>query len=125
MITLSFPRIRKITVILGVLGAIIAWIAAGPSAAGAFLTGAAISLASLHSWIRLAELLDPNAPTRPGRGSAAFLALRYVLIGVTLYVIIKYLRFNPAALIVGMLVSFGAVLVDLLFGLMLPGNKQS
>ena len=125
MIDLSFPRIRKLTVILGLLGGAITLAIAGPAAAAGFITGSAISLASFHSWVRLAEMLDPDAPNRPGRGSAVFLALRYVLIAAVLYVIVKYLRFTAAAMIVGLLVSFAAVVIDLLFGFMLPGNKQS
>ena len=125
MINLSFPRIRKLTIILGLIGGAIALATGGPAAAAGFITGAAISLASLHSWLRFAEMLDPNAPNRPGRASAVFLALRYVLIAAVLYVIVKYLRFTAAALIVGLLVSFAAVVIDLLFGFMLPGNKQS
>jgi hypothetical protein len=125
MIQLSFPRIRKLTVILGLVGGAIAFAAAGLNAAAGFITGAALSLASLHSWIRLAEMLDPAAPHRPGRASALFLALRYVVIAAALYVIVKYLRFTAAAMIVGLLVSFAAVVIDLLYGFMLPGNKQS
>jgi hypothetical protein len=125
MINLSFPRVRKLTVIFGLVGGAIAFAAAGLSAAAGFITGAAISLASFHSWVRLAEMLDPDAPTRPGRASAVFLALRYVLIAAVLYVIVKYLRFTAAAMILGLLVSFAAVVIDLLFGLVRVGNKQS
>jgi hypothetical protein len=117
MINLSFPRVRKLTVIFGLVGAAIALATGGLSAAAGFITGAAISLASFHSWVRLAEMLDPDAPTRPGRASAVFLALRYVLIAAVLYVIVKYLRFTAAAMILGLLVSFAAVVIDLLFGL--------
>jgi hypothetical protein len=125
MINLSFPRIRKLTIILGLVGGAIAIATAGLNAAAGFITGAAISLASFHSWVRLAEMLDPDAPTRPGRASAVFLALRYVLIAAVLYVIVKYLRFTAAAMIIGLLVSFAAVVIDLLFGLVQFGNKQS
>jgi len=125
MINLSFPRIRKLTVILGLVGGAIAFAAAGLNAAAGFIAGSAISLASFHSWVRLAEMLDPDAPTRPGRATAVFLALRYVVIAAALYVIVKYLRFTAAAMIVGLLVSFAAVVIDLLYCLMLPGNKQS
>jgi len=116
VIDISFPRIRRLTVILGLIGAAIAFAAGGVASAAGFLVGAAISLASLHSWIRFAEMLDPDAKSRPGRGSAAFLALRYVLIAGALYVIIKYLRFTAAAMIIGLLVSFAAVVIDLLYG---------
>lgn len=125
MIDLSFPRIRKLTIILAVIGGLIAFAAAGAASAAGFIVGAMFSLASLHSWIRLAEMLDPDAPVRPGKGAAVFLALRYVFIAGALYVIVKYLRFTAAAMIVGLLISFAAVVIDLLYGLMLPGNKQS
>ncbi len=47
-------------------------------------------------------------------GSAAFLALRYVLIGVAIYAIIEGLGSTPGALIVGLLVSFVALILELL-----------
>ena len=123
MIQLSFPRIRNLTILLGLLGSAIAWAASGwPSAAG-FLAGAAFSLASLHSWIRFAEMIDPDAPQRPGKAAGLFLALRYVLIAGALYVIVKYLRFTAAAMILGLLVSFAAVVIDLLYGYAAPSNK--
>jgi hypothetical protein len=53
-------------------------------------------------------------------GSAVFLSLRYVLIGVAIYAIIEGLGSTPEALIVGLLVSFAALTLELLWGAVGP-----
>jgi hypothetical protein len=115
MFELSFPRIRRLTLILGVGGAVAIWGARGPKEAASFLVGALLSLASFHSWMNLAESLDGSGK-RPIGASVAFLALRYVLIGGAVYVIVKFLGIAPVAMIVGLLASFAAVVVELLYG---------
>jgi hypothetical protein len=47
-------------------------------------------------------------------GSAIFLALRYVLIGVVIYAIIRGLGSSPGPLIVGLLASFAALILELI-----------
>jgi hypothetical protein len=49
-----------------------------------------------------------------------FLVLRYVLIAGAIYATIKVLKSSPTVLIIGLLVSFAAVLLDLVFGLAAP-----
>jgi hypothetical protein len=45
-----------------------------------------------------------------------FLALRFLLIGIAIYAIIEGLGSTPGALIVGLLVSFAALVLELLWG---------
>jgi len=85
----------------------------GCTAAG-FLAGAAFSLITLRSWIRLSEAV--GAGTAPSaRAHGFFLALRYVLLAVGLYVIVNVLGITPVAIIVGLLVSFTAVILGLVY----------
>jgi len=44
-----------------------------------------------------------------------FLAVRYILLAGALYVIVKVLGITPVAVVAGLLVSFAAVIVGLLY----------
>ena len=48
-----------------------------------------------------------------------FMMLRYIVIAGAAYVSMKYLGSAPAAVLIGLLVSFVAVVLDLLFGTVL------
>jgi hypothetical protein len=118
-VALSVTRITRIALALGLAGVIGAWATAGPREAAGFLVGASLSLITIRSWFKLAGDLGADGSV-PGGGAAVFLVLRYLLIAGAIYVTIKVLKSSPAVLIVGLLVSFAAVLLDLLLGLMAP-----
>ncbi|SRR5579871_1901700 len=123
MYDLSVPRVTRFTLILGAAGSIAALIGWDYRAAVGFLAGAALSLVSIRSWVRVAESLNPEGPApRSGAASAVFLALRYVLIAGAVYATMKVLGSAPAAILLGLLVSFAAVVLDLLFGTVLSKN---
>jgi len=101
--------------VLGVIGAAVVLAKMGVRDALGFLIGAGLSYFSFLSWMRLAASIGDSGK-RPATGSAIFLALRYVLIGVAIYAIIEGLGSTPGALMVGLLVSFAALALDLLWG---------
>ena len=111
----TIVRIRRLTVVIGLIGTAVVFLARGPRDAAGFLAGAAFSLTSLRSWIRLAESAGGSGSTRSARTYGLFLALRYVLLAVGLYVIVRVLGITPVATIVGLLVSFAAVIVGILY----------
>ena len=92
---------------------------AGPREAVGFLVGTTLSLITIRSWFKLAGSLGADGSV-PGGGAAVFLVLRYLLIAGAIYATIKVLKSSPTVLIVGLLVSFAAVLIDLLYGLTAP-----
>ena len=108
------------TLVLGVVGTVVVLARHGIRDAVGFLVGAGLSYLSFQSWVRLAETVG-EAGKRPATGSALFLALRYVLIGLAIYAIIEGLGSTSGALIVGLLVSFAALALELLWGAM--GSK--
>jgi hypothetical protein len=112
---ISERRVLRITVALGAAGTVLVLARHGWRDALGFLIGAGLSYLSFRSWVRLAETVGVSG-TRPARGSAMFLALRYVLIGLAIYAIIEGLGSTPGALIVGLLVSFAALALELLWG---------
>jgi hypothetical protein len=109
-------RMTRFAAVLGALGVIATLALRGPRDAVGFLIGAALSLITVRSWFTLAEAIGASGEL-PGAGSVVFLILRYGLIAGAVYATINVLRSSPLALILGLLVSFAAVLLELLFGM--------
>jgi hypothetical protein len=107
-------RIRRLTVIIGLVGTAAVFLLRGPRDAAGFLAGAAFSLITLRSWIRLSDAVATGI-VPSARRHGLFLALRYVLLAVGLYAIVNVLGITPVAIIVGLLVSFAAVILGLVY----------
>ena len=116
MIELSISRITRIAIVLGVTGVLIAMAMRGPRDAAGFLVGAGLSLITVRSWFKLADAIGSSGKL-PAAGSVVFLVVRYLLIAGAVYATIYVLRSSPAILVMGLLVSFAAVVLELLFGL--------
>ena len=112
---LILGRVRRLTVIIGLVGTAGMLLARGPRDAAGFLAGAAFSFVSLRSWIRLADAAGGGGSKRSARSYGIFLALRYVFLAGALYAIVNVLGITPVATIVGLLVSFAAVIVGILY----------
>jgi len=108
-------RIRRLTIIIGLVGTLAVLLVRGTRDAAGFLAGAAFSLISLRSWMQLAKAAAGGTPTRSARTYGIFLALRYVLLAIGLYAIVNVLGITPVATIVGLLVSFAAVILGILY----------
>lgn len=118
---ISLGRIKIFTIFIALAGAIGTLLLRGSTDAIGFLIGAGISLISLRSWIRVSDGI--GAGFRPSVGaSAVFLALRYVLIAAIIYAIVRVLGITPLAMIVGLLASFAAVILELLYQLVTPSK---
>jgi hypothetical protein len=121
---LSVTRVTRIAVALGALGVVIAGLTLGPRDGLGFLIGSILSVITVRSWFKLAHSLGADGSV-PGAGAATFLVVRYLLIAGAVYATIKVLRSSPMALILGLLVSFAAVVVELMLAMKtpkLPGN---
>jgi len=110
------PRMTRIAAVLGVAGVALTLALRGPRDSLGFLVGAVISLVTVRSWFKLAEAVGASGEL-PSAGSVLFLVLRYILIAGAIYATISVLRSNPVALILGLLVSFAAVVLEVVFGL--------
>ncbi len=112
----SLDRLKRFTILIGLVGALVTLALRGPADAAGFLGGAAFSLVSLSSWIRVSNSL--GAGFKPSVGlSGVFLALRYLLMAAAIYVIVNVLGISPVAMILGLLASFAAVILELLYQL--------
>jgi hypothetical protein len=119
VLDISERRVLRLTLVLGGVGAVAALAKHGWRDALGFAIGAGLSYLSFRSWGKLAESIGASGKA-PARGSAVFLALRYLLIGVAIYATIEGLGSTPGALIVGLLVSFAALTLELLWGAVGP-----
>ena len=109
-------RMTRFAAGIGVVGVLGTFALRGPRDAAGFLIGAILSLITVRSWFTLAEAIGASGEL-PGAGSVVFLILRYVLMAGAVYATINVLRSNPVALILGLFVSFAAVLLELMFGM--------
>lgn len=116
MFEISIPRIKRYALILGVTGTVVALLTRGVKDASGFVVGAALAFVTIESWSRLAASLNPEAAgSKPSVGaSGAFLALRYLLIAAAIYATVKVLGVTPLAMLLGLFVSFAAVVIEIL-----------
>jgi hypothetical protein len=112
---LALWRIRVLTGVVAVGGSIAMWARDGGRAAAGFLLGTALSFLNFQAVSSLAHAIGGSS--RPGVVAAVLIALRYVLIGGALYVIISLLGYTPAAVLWGLLAAFGAVILEVLYEL--------
>jgi hypothetical protein len=111
----AIGRITWLTAGLAIVGAAVAWVVRGPSAAGGFAVGAVISLANLEMFKMIAKVLGKGGGG-PGRTSAGILfGARYLVAGIGIYAIVKITRIALGAVFAGLLVSGGAVLLEILY----------
>jgi hypothetical protein len=115
VIDFSYHRARNLTWIVGTIGALAVLPLRGLRDAAGFAVGAAVSWVSLHSWGQLAETLSGESK-RSVSVWAVFLALRYLAIGAVVYGTVKVAGSSPVVTVVGLLVSFAALLLELLVG---------
>lgn len=112
-------RVLRLTLALGAIGMVAVLVRFGWRDALGFGVGSGLSYFSFRSWGKIAEAVGATGRA-PATGSALFLALRYLLIGVAIYAMIGGLGSTPGVLIVGLLVSFAALSLELLWGAVKP-----
>ena len=111
---ISLERVKVFTIFIGLAGAMAVLLWWGSMAAVGFLIGAGMSLVTLRSWIRISDGIGSGLKPSVA-ASAVFLTLRYVVIAALIYAIVNVLGITPLAMIVGLLASFAAVILELLY----------
>jgi hypothetical protein len=113
----ALRRMTRIGIVLACVLTLAAGILYGPRNAIGFGFGAALSILNFHWWKGVAAGMggDTDTPRRPA--SAAFLGMRYVLLGGICFVIIKFFEVSYLALLAGLLISVAAVLVEIVYEL--------
>ena len=111
-------RIARTTLAVGGAGTLVALAVGGWGAAGGFLLGAAASYLNFRWLKRVVDALGKAAEGDPPRPRmAVFLGLRYVLLALGAYVILKGSVISLPAALAGLFVSVAAVILEILFEL--------
>jgi hypothetical protein len=99
-------RAVRNTVILGLIPALILWIASGWRNAAMLLTGALISAASIVEWLRLVRLINARMKKQKAQRGAVlvlgFFLLRLLFFGAAIYGSLKCFQGSPIALVCGL-----------------------
>jgi len=101
---------------IAIVGAIVVGWLYGVRTASGFLLGAGVSAINFHWLHQLAEGLGPQV-SKPKRRAALGFVARYGLYGLAGYVIVKYLKANLLAALLGLFVGLLAVVAELVYEL--------
>jgi hypothetical protein len=106
-------RAIRMTLILGVLAAIILWIASGWRDAGMLAVGAVLSAFSILEWQRLIKLfnasLDKQQTPRGATLVVSLFLLRLLIFAAAIYGSLKCLRGSAIALLCGLALALFAM----------------
>jgi len=99
-------RAFRLTLILGVLAALILWKATGWRDAAMLATGTLVSAASILEWRRLVRFLNAKMDRKQAPSGAAvsavFFVFRLMIFGGAIYVSLKCFRGSVVALLCGL-----------------------
>lgn len=99
-------RAVRNTALLGVVPALIVWVASGWRNAGMLITGALISAASLMEWQRLVRLMNAKMKAKKAPGGAvlavAFFLLRLLVFAAAIYGSLKCFQGSVIPLMCGL-----------------------
>jgi hypothetical protein len=111
----AFSRIKYLTIAVGLAGTAAMFFARGRGAAAGFLAGAGISYVNFELLCGLSHIMGASASK--GRAWGVLIALRYAIVGVAVYVIVRILGITPVAVLAGLLAAFAAVILEILYEL--------
>jgi hypothetical protein len=113
-----FRRAIRITLVLGLIPAVVLWIASGWRNAAMLAVGAAISAASILEWQRLIRLfnarLDNQKSPRGAVTVVALFLLRLLIFAAAIYGSLKCFRGSVVALLCGLSLAIVAVAFEAL-----------
>ena len=120
---LAVGRISRLTLILTASGAAIYFAMAGWRGGCGFLLGAIASYLNFRWLKRTVNALGETVGGKPPRAwVAVVLGLRYLLLGLGAYAILKYSEISLTAALVGLFVSTAAVILEILIELIYAGT---
>jgi len=106
-------RITWLILALGIAGAVTLTPLKGFRFGFGYLVGAAFSYLSFWRWQRVLDAIGPSYKPQ----SSWMLMLRILLLIALAYVIIRFLELSIAAAALGLLVSAGAVIIEIIYEL--------
>jgi hypothetical protein len=118
----AIARIYRWMALAAAAGAVAALVLAGWPGAVGFLLGAAISWLNFRWLKRLVDSLGAGPGAPPRARAAVFLGLRYALLALVAYVILRFSVLNLPALLGGIFVAVAAVILEIIFELLYARN---
>jgi len=116
-------RIFRVTLALTVLGAGLYFAMGGWRGCLGFLLGSLIAFANLRWLKRTVYALGDAAEGKPPKARVAvFLGLRYLLMGLAAYAILRFSEISLTACLVGLFVPTAAVVLEILIELIYAGT---
>jgi hypothetical protein len=116
-------RIFRLTLALTGVGAAVYFAIGGWRGGLGFLLGGAIALANFRWLKRTVYALGEAAGGKPPRARVAvFLGLRYLLMGLVAYAILRFSEISLTACLVGLFVPTAAVVLEILIELIYAGT---
>ena len=115
----AMRRMERISVFLAITGLVASWGARGWRAASGYAAGSVIAFVSfwiLRSLVTGLSAADGGKP--PASANAVALGLRYVVIGLALFAIIRFPGVEPALVFAGLLTTVAAALVEIAYELL-------
>ena len=109
----ALRRVRRFAVVVGLAGTVAVLVAYGSRTAMGFMLGSVLSILNFRGLSMLVNSFGGTA--KPGAFAAVLIALRYLLIGCAIYVIVRFLGVSPAAVVWGLLAAFAAVILEILY----------
>ncbi|HKF23483.1 MAG TPA: ATP synthase subunit I [Candidatus Angelobacter sp.] len=112
-----YRRLVAIMAVLGVCGTITAGIWYGWVMAATFLVGSVIAVLNFHWLKRTIEAMGGRLPSRAGAASGVVLRflLRYILIAVAAYVILKSTTNSLYGFFAGLAIPAGAIVIEAMY----------
>jgi hypothetical protein len=115
----ALARIGRSMLALAAIGAVAGWFYGGWRWSAGFLAGALVSYLSFLGLRRVANSLGPASAAHPPRARVAVLVgLRYLLLAVGAYAIVRFSTLSLTAALLGLFVSAAAVILEILYELM-------
>lgn len=120
---LAAGRISRLTLVLTGSGAAIYFAMAGWRGGCGFLLGAIVSYLNFRWLKRTVNALGEAVGGKPPRAwVAVVLGLRYLLLGLGAYAIVRFSEISLTAALVGLFVSTAAVILEILIELIYAGT---
>lgn len=115
----ALRRMSGVSIVLALAAAIAIGVRLTWTDAAGFAAAAFAAILNFHWWKRLTRALEPSGETPARPASAVFLGMRYLMLGMVCFVIIKFFGVNYLALIAGLLVPVAAALVEMVYELLI------
>jgi hypothetical protein len=114
----AIGRIERFTLVLSVAGVVLLALAKDFRHALAFAAGSLLAYCSFLLIKRVVNAVSPETAAKGAKSTATGMALRYLVIGVTVFGIMKFTGISPWPVFAGLMTTVVAVFAEIVYELM-------